>query len=290
MERELRPRGRPGATEKFEDAAPGVFEVEALAAEGLAPIAPPAPFSPPFQTSEEALRPAAASPVPPPSSPTSRSRTSCTRRPRSSSRTVGPPSSLASPSSEVAAAAGEHLRARSSGGRRGRPDRRSPSAPRCPRSRPPAGRSHRLPLPAPSEGARGSSTRCRRTARGLRISRRRCSRSWVPTPGTPETLSNEARGAGHHSRLPSLVQARWAHRRSGRLVVLVEELAERVVGGHLLALVELAQVHALAAVEAIARSSTSRAAAAARAASTRRRGGRPGGTIRDARSGPRALG
>lgn len=63
---ELPPADDPGATEKFEDAAPGVFEVEALAAEGLAPIAPPAPFSPPFQTSEEALRPAAASPVPPP--------------------------------------------------------------------------------------------------------------------------------------------------------------------------------------------------------------------------------
>jgi len=63
---ELPPADDPGATEKFEDAASGVFEVEALAAEGLAPIAPPAPFCPPFQTSEEALRPAAASPEPPP--------------------------------------------------------------------------------------------------------------------------------------------------------------------------------------------------------------------------------
>lgn len=62
---ELPPAGDQEATEQLEDTASDVFGVEALAAEGLAPIAPLAPFSLPFQTSKEALPPTAASPVPP---------------------------------------------------------------------------------------------------------------------------------------------------------------------------------------------------------------------------------
>ena len=85
----------------------------------------------------------------------------------------------------------------------------------------------RPPCPFRARGS-SSSTRCRRTAHAPRTSRR-----LFPELGPgPLTRGAEQARSGHQDRLPSLVQSRDSPALR-RLVVLLEELAERVVGGHL---------------------------------------------------------